>query len=967
MPDLMSLLDGLTGGSGLAPVAGLPPTVGPVTADALSRENPNGPRVLAKLRRPDAGAAGGGGSMSAFGSSSRMPPASANKFGALLQGVNGGLDDIATGQRQDAAARRQALLDNLVMGEALRKQEETKQAGEIMSLMPGLMGGGRSTGGGAVGKMAMISSDPVASDLQPHQKAVLNAIAAGESGGKYNIRYTPGGGATFSDLSQHPNVREPGPAGPSTAAGRYQFTKSTWDRMGGGDFSPENQDRKAWQLATEDYASRTGRDLDADVQANGFTPAMARTLAPTWAALRGVGAQRAASNYADSLKRYGSTGGDDGSEADMPARNARPAGFTAMGDSDGTGEPGFAVPPAPASDAAPAATPSAGSNAATPQADAPDAPSAAPAASGDDRAALMGDMARLFSPEQMGPAQSFVQSAPAGDAEGEAPPPPPRTQDPSAPAQTATADVLPPPRPNDIGGANTLSPLPPARPADMQAAPQMPPGAGLARLPGPPLMVSNPLGGGDDRDAGAGAFARDPTNRVAALDPRADMPAPGAREASLSPPSTFVLPGPDPAQRVDGSGNPLPAASISAPLPPPRPAAANDGLTDDGAAASAAPVKVAQAGAFTPEQQDWIGRALRNPQTRQIAVDMLKREQERVSYGKPFRDEDGNLVQQDTKGQLHVVSRAEKDEGAKISGQATARRKEAEQIGLDPKSPEGRRYILTGQLPDGKDETIDAQVKAREQQAARLGMVPGTPAYQSYTLTGKIGRDQELSATDKKAIMEADEHVMISQNVIDSLNQAKTLSKQAYQGPYASERGKAMALIGNEAGIATKDLDNLIKTNALGQLKSIFGAAPTEGERAILLEIQGSSEQPERVRQKIYDRAIGLAQRRLELNQQRADELRGGTLYKKDVDRPAPGESRAAGAAAKPLVAATGGSDAELEKLDPGKLTLPEGYTIPQIAARARMVLSKRPDQRKALEDQLKSFGLPADKILGAQ
>ena len=59
-----------------------------------------------------------------------------------------------------------------------------------------------------------------------------------------------------------------------------------------------------------------------------------------------------------------------------------------------------------------------------------------------------------------------------------------------------------------------------------------------------------------------------------------------------------------------------------------------------------------------------------------------------------------------------------------------------------------------------------------------------------------------------------------------------------------------------------------------------FGGAPTEGERKILLDIQGSSNLPDAVRQKIYDRAIGMAQSRLKFNEERAKELRGGQFYK---------------------------------------------------------------------------------------
>ena len=95
-------------------------------------------------------------------------------------------------------------------------------------------------------------------------------------------------------------------------------------------------------------------------------------------------------------------------------------------------------------------------------------------------------------------------------------------------------------------------------------------------------------------------------------------------------------------------------------------------------------------------------------------------------------------------------------------------------------------------------------------------------------------------------------------------------------------------MLGSEGGVATTELTNLVMTNALGQLKAIFGAAPTEGERKILLEIQGSVNQPDEVRQNIYARAMQLAEMRLKFNKQRSDELRGGTFYKPPGDAAKP-------------------------------------------------------------------------------
>lgn len=113
---------------------------------------------------------------------------------------------------------------------------------------------------------------PVASaNLPPEARAFLDAIAGPESGGRYNVRWGgPQGPQTFDDFSRHPNILAPGPHGPSSAAGRYQFTGSTWgplaSRYGVSDFSPESQDLVAWRWAQDEYRQQTGGDLLTDLR-----------------------------------------------------------------------------------------------------------------------------------------------------------------------------------------------------------------------------------------------------------------------------------------------------------------------------------------------------------------------------------------------------------------------------------------------------------------------------------------------------------------------------------------------------------------------------------------------------------------------------------------------------------------------------------------------------------------------------
>jgi len=90
------------------------------------------------------------------------------------------------------------------------------------------------------------------------------------------------GGSTFDDYSKHPGVvgvttKE----GPSTAAGRYQITKTTYDRyakkLGITDFSPESQDKIALELIKDN-------DALEDVKKGNYQAANAK-LGGVWASL----------------------------------------------------------------------------------------------------------------------------------------------------------------------------------------------------------------------------------------------------------------------------------------------------------------------------------------------------------------------------------------------------------------------------------------------------------------------------------------------------------------------------------------------------------------------------------------------------------------------------------------------------------------------------------------------------------
>jgi hypothetical protein len=292
---------------------------------------------------------------------------------------------------------------------------------------------------------------------------------------------------------------------------------------------------------------------------------------------------------------------------------------------------------------------------------------------------------------------------------------------------------------------------------------------------------------------------------------------------------------------------------------------------------------------------------------------------------------------------------ANKSENIAVTNQA--REAEANRLGLT--GDQRNAYILNGQIPtrEGGTAQISNETRAREAEAARIGLKPGDPRYQNYVLTGKMPREdaQPLTATDKKAILEADELVNAGQAVIRSLEDAKKLSPRVNTGYFASGRasiGNALPdalvpdfLSSKESSEATAIYENLVTGQALGQLKTMFGAAPTEGERKILLELQASVNKPDSVRQEILGRAMAEARKSLEFNRQRAASLRGNEYYKPEAQRsaaqgnappanaatPAPAQSSGALQAARDAIAKGASREAVINRLrqngiDPGGL-----------------------------------------------
>jgi len=136
-----------------------------------------------------------------------------------------------------------------------------------------------------------------------------------------------------------------------------------------------------------------------------------------------------------------------------------------------------------------------------------------------------------------------------------------------------------------------------------------------------------------------------------------------------------------------------------------------------------------------------------------------------------------------------------------------------------------------------------------------------------------------MSVTLQKELLESDDLVKSSSEVVRALESAKKQNQDAYSGYAAKARAVLRSNLPGESASAdaTIDIDNLMTGQGLEQMKSIFGAAPTEGERKILLEMQASVDKTPKQREAIMDRAIAAAKRRAEYATKKAAAIRDGS------------------------------------------------------------------------------------------
>lgn len=168
-----------------------------------------------------------------------------------------------------------------------------------------------------------------------------------------------------------------------------------------------------------------------------------------------------------------------------------------------------------------------------------------------------------------------------------------------------------------------------------------------------------------------------------------------------------------------------------------------------------------------------------------------------------------------------------------------------------------------------------------------LAPVPGGPQDPAYIERASQSRIRDLTPTDKKAIMEAEDDLGPIQSTIGSLERARELTPKALTGPFASQRGWAGAALPGgsmiadpEAAKATVELDQIMSSEAIKNMSSTLKGATTDREMMEFKRIMADQTVPAEIKMKTVDRMLSLANARQKINADRLNQLRAGSYYK---------------------------------------------------------------------------------------
>ncbi len=291
--------------------------------------------------------------------------------------------------------------------------------------------------------------------------------------------------------------------------------------------------------------------------------------------------------------------------------------------------------------------------------------------------------------------------------------------------------------------------------------------------------------------------------------------------------------------------------------------------------------------AVAPDRQAMARILMGHPATQAMGMQELMPKKPVVVGRSLLNPDTGAVVGQDATWKAEQDAARKARESELAQRQAEAQRAEAARIAEAQRAEQARfdqarqmAGVVAGLRQPQQDQiiqTAEGPMRLVNGQAVPITGPSGAPVKPA------AGRGGQMTATAQKELIETEEQMQGGQAALGLFKQARTLNDKAMGGMGAGTLANIGTILPDGMRPATVDatqnLDNILQTAALPQLKAIFGGMPTEGERKILLDVQGSSSKPAKVRKEIFDRAETAIQARIKFAAEKAKRLRDGTYF----------------------------------------------------------------------------------------
>ena len=197
----------------------------------------------------------------------------------------------------------------------------------------------------------------------------------------------------------------------------------------------------------------------------------------------------------------------------------------------------------------------------------------------------------------------------------------------------------------------------------------------------------------------------------------------------------------------------------------------------------------------------------------------------------------------------------------------------------EAQSPAGKQAMDEGLTPGTPDfhKRVAAIAQASGDAAeARLNVALANAAL-SQARFERTGR--EMGQGEIRLLSETEDALFAKQESKGLLTEALALNPDTYDASIPDTLAR-MAAEGFKPDhpkvVNTRNLENILTTQLLSTLKATFGAAPTEGERKVLEEIQGIGAKSKKEREAIIKRALSLVELRIKKDESRLKSIREG-------------------------------------------------------------------------------------------